>query len=282
MTFDPESLGKSRSDLAEALRSERKRAGLTQTALARRCNLSQTKVSNIESGKVTPTIVDVELILETLGTQGPVAMEILTLARSANTEWQDDWGSQRRGLDKKQNELARLETVTTEFRFFLPTMITGLLATPDYVRASLARNSGDMTKTVAKKLERQQILTDSSKFFTFLLTEQAVRWPLASPLAMAMQLDRLASVSRIPNVRLGVIPLGIVGPVVETPLSVFTVYDRRLVQVETHTGALILRDHRDVSAYRDEFDRYESHAVFGGECRSLLGDWAQGFTRQRE
>ncbi|MFE8939932.1 Scr1 family TA system antitoxin-like transcriptional regulator [Streptomyces sp. NPDC007872] len=282
MTFDPESLGQSRSDLAEALRGERKRAGLTQTALARRCNMSQTKVSNIESGKLTPTLVDVELILGALGAVGPVATEILALARSANTEWQDDWGSLRRGLDKKQNELARLEALTSEFRFFLPTMITGLLATPEYVRSSLSRNSGDMSKTVTKKLERQQILMDTSKVFTFLLTEQAARWPLASPLAMAMQLDRLASVSRLPNVRLGVIPLGIVGPVVETPLSVFTIYGRRLVQVETHTGALILRDHRDVSAYREDFERYESHAVFGDDCRSLLSEWAMIFTRQHQ
>ncbi|MFJ4941520.1 Scr1 family TA system antitoxin-like transcriptional regulator [Streptomyces albidoflavus] len=282
MTFDPESLGRSTADLAKSLRDERKRAGLTQTALALRCNMSQTKVSNIESGKVTPNLVDVELILETLGAQGPVATEILALARSANTEWQDDWGSQRRGLDKKQNELARLEVVTTEFRFFLPTMITGLLATPDYVRASLSRNSGDMSKTVAKKLERQQILMNSSKYFTFLLTEQAVRWPLAAPLAMAMQLDRLVSVSRLPNVQLGVIPLGTIGPIAETPLSVFTVYDRRLVQVETHTGALVLRDHRDVSAYREDFERYESHAIFGDDCRELLGEWSMIFTRQHK
>ncbi|MDT0494210.1 helix-turn-helix transcriptional regulator [Streptomyces griseus] len=282
MTFDPESLGQSRSDLAETLRRERRRAGLTQTALGRRCNMSQTKVSNIEGGRITPTLVDVELILETLGASGPIATEILTLARSANTEWQGDWHSQRRGLDKKQNELARLEAVTSEFRFFLPTMITGLLATPDYVRASLSRNSGDMSKTVAKKLERQRILMNSSKFFTFLLTEQAVRWPLASPLVMTMQIDRLASVSRLPHVRLGVIPLGVVGPVVETPLSVFTVYDRRLVQVETNTGALILRDHRDVSAYREDFDRYTSYATFGDECRELLNEWSTFFTRQRE
>ncbi|MGW4909674.1 helix-turn-helix domain-containing protein [Streptomyces sp. NPDC004270] len=277
MTFDPESLGQSRSGLAEALRNERKRAGLTQTRLARLCNMSQTKISNIEGGKLTPTIVDVELILEAIGTESPVATEILALARTANTEWQDLWASRRRGIDKKQNDLAGLESVTTEFRFFLPTMITGLLATPDYVRASLARNPGDMSKTVAKKIERQQVLTDPTKFFTFLLTEQAARWPLAPPIAMAMQLDRLISVSRIPNVRLGVIPLGTVGPVTETPLSVFTIYDRRLVQVETHTGALILRDHRDVTAYRDDFERYESYALYGDECREQLAEWADRF-----
>ncbi|MFI6639170.1 helix-turn-helix domain-containing protein [Streptomyces sp. NPDC050504] len=280
MSFEPERLGQSRSDLAEALRSLRKRAGKTQTWLARRCNMSQTKISNMESGKLTPAIVDVELILEALEAVDPAAPQILELVRTANTEWQDHWSSRRRGLDKKQNELARIETATTEFRFFLLSAITGLLATPEYVRASIADTPGDQSKTIAKKLERQSVLYDSSKSFTFLLTEQAVRWPLLPPLAMAMQLDRLASVSRIPGVRLGIIPL--TGHIPEMPLNTFTLYDRRLATVETGTGALILRDHRDVNAYREDFERYESYAAFGDECRELLNEWSGIFTRQRK
>ncbi|MBC3990794.1 helix-turn-helix transcriptional regulator [Streptomyces sp. AC563] len=279
MTFDPQRLGQSRSDLAEVLRDQRRRAGRTQTWLARRCNMSQTRVSNIESGKLTPSLVDVELILEALGTDAPVSAEARSLARVANTEWQDQWSSRRRGLDKKQNELARLESISTEFRFFLLSMITGLLATPDYVRASLADVPGDQSKTIAKKLERQRVLYDSAKSFTFLLTEQAVRWPLLPPVAMAVQLDRLASVSRIPSVRLGVVPLG--GHIPEKPLNTFTVYDRRLATVETGTGALLLRDHRDVTAYLRDFETYERYAIFGDECRELLAEWASGFTRRR-
>lgn len=280
MTFEPEALGQSRSDLAAVLKNERKRAGWTQVRLAKRCNMSQTKISNIESGKLTPAIVDVELILDALGAGGPLAAEILALARSANTEWQDHWSSRRRGLDKKQNELARLEAVSTEFRYFLLSMITGLLATPEYVRASIADVPGDQSKTIAKKLERQSVLVNPEKRFTFLLTEQAVKWPLLPPLEMAMQMDRLVSVSRIPNVRLGVIPLG--GHIPERPLNTFTVYDRRLATVETGTGALILRDHRDVNVYREDFERYEGYAVWGDDCRSLLNDWAMIFTRQRQ
>jgi hypothetical protein len=244
--------------------------------------MSQTKVSNIEGGKLTPAIVDVELILDALGTEGPVAAEILSLARTANTEWQGHWASRRRGLDKKQNELARLETATREFRFFLLSMVTGLLATPEYVRASIADVPGDQSRTIAKKLERQSVLLDGDKTFTFILTEQAVRWPLLPSLAMAMQLDRLVSVSRLPNVRLGVLPLAGSGPhVPERPLNTFTVYDRRLVTVETGTGALLLRDHRDVDAYRDDFARYEGYAVWGEDCRALLSEWAVIFTRER-
>jgi hypothetical protein len=242
--------------------------------------MSQTKVSNIESGKLTPAMVDVELILEALGAEGALTAEVLSLARSAHTEWQDHWASRRRGLDKKQNELARLEATTKEFRFFLLSMITGLLATPDYVRASIADVPGDQSKTVTKKLERQGILHQAAKSFTFILTEQAVRWPLLPPRAMAMQLDRLVSVSRLPNVRLGVIPLA--GHIPERPLNTFTVYDRRLATVETGTGALMLRDHRDVDAYREDFGRYEGYAVWGEDVRELLCEWSMIFTRQRQ
>ncbi|GLF96213.1 Scr1 family TA system antitoxin-like transcriptional regulator [Streptomyces yaizuensis] len=242
--------------------------------------MSQTKVSIIESGKINPAIVDVDLILEALGVDDPTASQVLELVRTANTEWQDHWSSRRRGLDKKQNELAGLEKVTTEFRFFLLSAVTGLLATPDYVRASIAEVPGDQSRTIAKKLERQSVLCDSSKSFTFLLTEQAVRWPLLPPLAMATQLDRLATVSRIPNIRLGVIPLA--GRIPEMPLNTFTVYDRRLATVETGTGALILRDRRNVNAYREDFERYESYALFGDECRELLNEWSTVFTRQHE
>ncbi|WP_415957402.1 helix-turn-helix domain-containing protein [Streptomyces sp. 021-4] len=135
MTFDPEALGHSRSDLAAALKEQRRRAGWTQVRLAKRCNMSQTKVSNIESGKLTPALVDVELILETLGAEGPLAAEIRLLTRSANTEWQDHGASRRRGLDKKQDELARLEAATREMWLderHGPGTFTGLFRTPGY------------------------------------------------------------------------------------------------------------------------------------------------------
>ncbi|WP_078874313.1 helix-turn-helix domain-containing protein [Streptomyces sp. NRRL F-5702] len=280
MTLDPETLGQSRNDLAEILRDLRRRAGKTQTWLARRCTMSQTKVSNIESGKLTPSLLDVEMMLQALGANDSTVAQVAALARTANTEWQDHRSSRRRGLDKKQDDLSRLESTSTEFRFFLLSMITGLLATPDYVRASIADVPGDQTKIITKKLERQQALYDPEKSFTFILTEQAVRWPLISPVAMSMQLDRLASVSRIPSVRLGVIPLS--GHIPERPLNTFTIYDRKLATVETGAGALLLHDRRDVLAYLSDFESYERYAIFGNACRELLSEWSASFTRQRK
>ena len=275
MTFEPEELGQSRVDLAETLKTLRKRVGINQTRLAQRCNMSQTKISNIEGAKITPSLVDVELILRALNAPPDLVSRILALAQMANTEWQDVWSQRRTGLEKKQNELAGFEQSSTEFRYFLLSMVTGLLATPEYVRASLARNLGDNSKTIAKKLERQSVLHDTSKRFTFILTEQAVRWPFLPASAMAMQVDRLISISLLPNIRLGVIPLG--GHLPTAPLNTFTVYDSRIATVETQTGAMVFRDHRDISAYIEEFAVYEGCALFGEEGRERLSEWARQF-----
>ncbi|MFK4066206.1 DUF5753 domain-containing protein [Streptomyces sp. NPDC029674] len=197
--------------------------------------------------------------------------------RSAGgTEWQDAWSLRRAGLEKKQDELAEFERSATEFRYLLPSMVTGLLATPDYVKASLAGVPCDHSKVIAQKLQRQAVLHDTAKQFTFILTEQAVRWPYLPPSAMAAQLDRLTVVSRLPSVRLGVMPLnGDHTPV--APLNTFTIYDTRVATVETSIGVMVSRDRRHVTAYLQEFARYEEYALFGEEAQELLHSWGQQF-----
>ncbi|MBF9069847.1 helix-turn-helix domain-containing protein [Streptacidiphilus fuscans] len=275
MTLDPDQLGQSKADLAETLRTLRRRAGLSGVRLAQRCNMSQSKISKIETGKTVPTLVDVERILRALDAPAGLIAEVGALTRIANTEWQDFRSMRRKGLEKKQSELADLERMSAEFRFFLPTIITSLLSTPEYIRATLANVPGDHSQAISRKLDRQSVLYDASKRFTFLLTEQAVRWPLLPRPAMAMQIDRLVSVSRLPSVRLGVLPLA--GHVPLTPLNVFTVYDRSLATVETSTGVMVLKDARDVESYLAEFSSYEAHALWGDAARIRLEEWAQLF-----
>lgn len=275
MTFEPEQLGQSRTDLAEKLRELRKQAGLTGDRLARRCNMSQSQISKFETGKKTPKLVDVERILRALNAPSELVTEITALARIANTEWQDKRSSWRRGMEKRQAELASLESEATELRYFLPAMITGLLATPEYIRASLSHTPGDPSKTVARKLERQAVLYDTAKTFTFLLTEQAVRWATIPHPALAVQIGRLTSLSHLPNIRMGVIPLGTVIP--RGPMNTFTVYDDRLATVENFTGRMVFRDPRDVSEHLTVFTSFERCALFGGEARELLEQCADHY-----
>lgn len=152
-------------------------------------------------------------------------------------------------------------------------MITGLLATPEYVRASLSSAPGGKSKTVARKLERQAVLYDTSKSFTFLLTEQAVRWAVVPPPAMAVQIDRLASLSHLPNVRVGVIPFGV--QISRGPMNTFTVCDDRLAAVENFTGCMVFQDSRDIAEHLAVFATFERHALFGPMARQQLSEWAE-------
>jgi hypothetical protein len=198
--------------------------------------------------------------------------EVSALARLANTEWRNLRELRRKGLGTRQAELKALEASSAHIRFFLLSMVTGLLATPEYVRASLAHSTADTRKAVAGKLERQAVLYDTTKRFTFILTEQAVRWPVVGPLALAEQMDRLTSLTYLPNVRIGLIPM--CSPTPRTPLNTFTIYDTSLTTIETSAGLLVLRDDRDVQSYLEEFSGYESSALFGEDARAKLADWS--------
>lgn len=273
--FEPEELGQRKDELATGLRDARRAAGLTGERLAARCGISQSKISKIETGRVLATATDVERILNALGTSQDRTAELMALARLANTEFQSVRASLKRGLHQKQRELAALEADTLHIRFFLPLMITGLLQTPEYARASMANFPGDHPQAVAKRLDRQAALYNPAKRFTFILTEAAVRWQLCEPQVMAVQMGRLASLSELPNIRLGIIPLD--SRVPDGPLNTFTVYDERIATAETFGGVIMMRDPRDIAYHLDLFSFFERYAVTDGEARALLESYAQRF-----
>ncbi|WP_342673135.1 helix-turn-helix transcriptional regulator [Streptomyces sparsogenes] len=91
MTFEPEQPGQPKQELAALLKELRKRAGLSGDRLALRCNMSQSKISRIENGKVQPSLLDVNRILRAVDASAEVIAEVTALARLANTV--DDYGS---------------------------------------------------------------------------------------------------------------------------------------------------------------------------------------------
>ncbi len=267
-----EALSRHKDGLAVAIRKLRKHAGLTGERLGARCAMSQSKISKIETGRIVPSVLDVERILHALDAPATVTDEVTALARLANTEFQDTRSLLRKGLEKKQYELSSLETATTDFRFFLPAMMGSLISTPDYIRASLAHVRGSTEKAVVKKLERQSVLYDTSKSFSFVLTESAVRWPVCEPATLAAQLDHVISLSRLPNFRLGVIP--VLAGQLRGPLNTFTVYDEWLVTAETFAGVVVMRDPHDVALHLDLFARFEQAAIFADMARKSIAEWA--------
>ncbi|MGC0415094.1 helix-turn-helix domain-containing protein [Embleya sp. AB8] len=279
MSFDPQQAGRDRLRLASALRALRSATGLSGERLAVRCGMSQSKISRIETGRTLPSILDVQQILEALGVDAATADEVRRLAEVANTEYEDVRTSVRRGRHHRQRELAALEAGADHIRHFLPTMITGLLQTPAYMRQAMAPTvdpaAGDTAKMMAIKLERQAVLHDQGKQFEFLLTESAARWHLCRASVMALQMDHLISISKLPQVRVHILPLR--QRMTDAPFNTFVIYGDHLVTVELFSGQLILRDPKDIAYYRDLFDYFVDRSLSGDEARAEIESWSESF-----
>jgi hypothetical protein len=135
--------------------------------------------------------------------------------------------------------------------------------------------AADTNPAIALKLERQAVLHDRSRNFEFLLTESAVRWRLCTALVMAAQIDRLVSLSRLPNVHIGLLPLSAHVP--DGAYHTFVTYDARLVTVELFTGQLVLRDPKDIDHYHALFDFFATRALWQEDARRFLGELADTF-----
>ncbi|MFF2354786.1 helix-turn-helix domain-containing protein [Kitasatospora sp. NPDC058115] len=271
-------------DIGKALRALRHASGLTGEAVARRASMSPGKLSKIEHGKVLPSVVDVDLILTAVGISHEAKERFLEQARAAVTE-ETAWRLiHRTGLWKHQQAIQAIEERTSEFRLFQGQLIPGLLQTSEYASAvfdllpDLSEEA--RTRAIAARLARQQVLYDCGRSFHFLICEHVLQWRICDPAIMAVQLDRLVSLSRLPNVVLGLLPLHARMP--DFPMTCFSLHDNRLAIVETFHSEITTRDPKDLRIYLETFDRFAAVAVHGEEMRVAVEEIRDGFLRQRE
>ncbi len=266
-----------RQRLAEALRGLRRAAGLSGELLAEQAGISQSKVSRIELGLSVPSPSDVERWAKQTGASEQQRVTLLELTEAAATEAVAWRRRMRRGLVGLQEETAELEETAGTIRVFNPMLVPGLLQTPGYARAvyQAAHPAGqpDIAEAIAARMRRQAILYKEDKHFEFVLTEAGLRTRLGPPELLLEQLSRLTTVAAtLPNVALAIIPLAREIPVWHT--HGFVIFDDRdaepVVNVETLTSALNVRDPEDVATYREAFARLRAVATSGAEVRALL------------
>ncbi|MFE3430041.1 helix-turn-helix domain-containing protein [Streptomyces sp. NPDC059171] len=272
-----------RTELGAALRALRQASGMEAKAVARSAVMSTPKLSKIENGHVAPSVVDVERILTALGVSPEVKAEYMAAARAQATE-ATAWRLFRRmGFHRKQEQIRALEDSMKLLRLFQPSLVPGLLQTPEYVRAVLqpkGLSEEQLSRTIGARIERQSVLYDANKSLCFVITEPVLRWRLLSAAMMAGQIDRIVSVSRLPNVDIRVVPLD--SPQTDVPGHSFVIRDDRMVTVETTHAEVVVTDPRDVSLYVDKFKRFASMALEGDDMRAALEGIRDGFLRERE
>ncbi|MEU5724422.1 DUF5753 domain-containing protein [Micromonospora sp. NPDC047738] len=208
----------------------------------------------------------------------PPAEDLLRMlgeVQAAHRSWRRQM---RQGQAAVQDSYNQLVAESPLIRHFETVWVPGLLQTADYARRALTEmvelhnlDIADVDTAVATRMQRQQFLYDTTKRFEFLLAEPVLRWLLVSPEVMRGQLDRLQTVVGVPNIRFGILPLGV--PLATTPQNSFQMYDDVAI-VETFVGETTYRDD-EAATYTRAIERLWEEAVTGEDARRLIVRAAQ-------
>ena len=254
------------------LRELRTNAGMTLDTLAERVGKTRSTLSKYETGKILPSVEVVAQLADALQVDTEQRRALIDQASAAHTEVHSWRALHLPSFRRRQEEIRELEAQATDVRVFQPSLVPGLLQTPEYARALLQldriRPVDDLRDAVASRMERQAALYDESKRFDFVITEGALRWRIGAPSVHAMQLHHVAGLALLPNVSVGVIPL--LAEVESRQTNMFAIFDAATVVIETMTDELTLREESPVAFYARVYDALRLRAVYGDELRAIV------------
>lgn len=188
--MDPERYLTDRERLAAMLRDLRQSAGLTGVEAARRASMSQPKISKFETGRLLPSVDDLRVPLGVYQAAPAARQELLEIAGRLHANIESNRTILRRGAARAQARLSQLENDAASLRYFSPVVLPGLLQTAEYMRrvfSLLPLSGSELARTIAARQQRQEILYDTTKTFTFVITEAALRWGFCPADVMAAQ-----------------------------------------------------------------------------------------------
>jgi transcriptional regulator with XRE-family HTH domain len=254
------------------LRELRQDAGMTLDQVAGAIGMTRSTLSKYETGKILPSVEVVERLADVLQVGSDLQRVLIDQATAMRTEVHSWRALHLPSFRRRQEEIRAIEAAATDVRVFQPSIVPGLLQTPEYCRALLqldrVRPVDDLADAVSSRMERQAALYDETKRFDFVITEGALRWRIGSPSVHAVQLHHIAGLATLLNVEVGIVPsLAEVGA---RQTNMFAIFDASAVVVETMTAELTLREEQLIGFYARVFDTLRASAVYGDDARTVL------------
>ena len=273
-----------RKRLTTELRRLREQAGLTCEDVGQRLECSGTRISRMETGRISARPGDVRELLEIYGVTGAEADSLVQLARDARRKgW---WHSYGRVLPPWFEAYIGLESDAARLRDFQPLVVPGLVQTEGYARAVLraaphAGRGEDIDRQVALRMQRQAILDQASPPEAWLvISESVLRMRVGGTAVMRAQLRRLADLAARPDLTIQVLPFGTAAQV--QAISPFTMLefadaaDPAVVYLEHLTGGVFVENEDEVRRYRVVFDHLRAEALGTVESADLITRVAAG------
>jgi transcriptional regulator with XRE-family HTH domain len=267
-----------RRRLALELRRLRETAGLTCEQVAEHLECSASKISRVETGRVSVSPRDVRDMLDLYDVPGEQREGLVQLARDSRQKgW---WHAFSDTMLPQFATYLGLESAASEIRIYEVNLIPGLLQTEDYARAVIRAGmmnspSEDVERSVALRMARQPAVTrdDPPKVWA-VMDEAALRRRVGGASLMRMQLEHLLTQAQLPNVAVQVIPFaGGAHPAMGRPFVILVFPDRvdtDVVYLEDLTSSLYLEDVAEVDRYNVFFNHLRATALSFADSSALI------------
>jgi transcriptional regulator with XRE-family HTH domain len=266
--------------LGSQLRKLRESKGITREAAGYEIRASGSKISRMELGRVSFKERDVADLLTMYGVSDSAERDALIgLARQANNPgWWQHFGDV---LPTWFQAYLGLEAAASLIRTYEIQFVPGLLQTPDYARAVImlghaGASADEINRRVDVRLQRQQILTRSGGPQLWAVIDEAVlRRPIGGVDVMRAQIEALIEASKLPGVRLQIIPFLAGGHAAAGgPFAILRFPEPELpdvVYVEQLTSAIYLDKREDVDHYAMAMERVCIDAEAPNHTPEILG-----------
>jgi transcriptional regulator with XRE-family HTH domain len=260
--------------IGSRLREIRREAGLTGRELGSLLGWHSSKVSKHEYARRLPSTADIRAWCAACGVPDEAGDLIASLrsVEGAYVEWKR---LESLGL-KHANEIRRASWENaSKFRIYANWNVPSPLQTPAYIgavlRSMVARRNllDDVDEAVPVRVSRQAVLNRSDRSFAIVLEEAVLRYVIGDGEVMLGQLGHLLTVSTLPNVSLGIIPLT-ANRTLSWPVETFYCFDSLQVTVELVANFLTVTKPAEIDLYHRSFKDLSSMAVYGSEARKLI------------
>jgi transcriptional regulator with XRE-family HTH domain len=263
-----------REALGARLRNFRKDAGYASgRAFAGVLGWHESKVSRIEHGKQNASEEDIRAWCEETG-QDEHIDDLIATVRHIDELWLE-WRRQlQTGAESRQKKSLPVYARTNAFRIWHPNAIWGTFQTADYAAEIFQQAvryyeiADDTEAAVAKRLERQRYLYEGSRTYQVILGEQALYSHVGGAAVMKSQLDRLVAVMGLARVSVGIVPKA-------APTDIwlghsFSIFDDKLVLVETFSAEMSVTQPREIELYTKAFALLRQSALYGEPAIALI------------
>lgn len=255
--------------LGSLLRRLRESKGVSMREAGYHIRATESKISRLETGKVSFKERDVEDLLTFYGVvDGKERDQVLDLVREANAQgW---WHSFGEVLPSWFEAFIGLESAASVVRTYEVQFVPGLLQCPQYVDAVLSSNRAQSATDLKRRIELRQrrqaaLERDGAPILWVVLDEAALRRPIGGPEVMKAQIAYLIEQSQRPNITIQLLPYSVGAHAAEggafTLLRFAEADLPDVVYLEHLTGAQYIERPEDVEQYARAMDRISVDAL---------------------